>query len=75
MDDHGSCRCACAEYSRQAALRHGALRGQLRVLVAEWRQRARGDHFTRSGGYTAAAGGVEDALTADGQWRMPGDPQ
>lgn len=61
----------CAEYHRQAALRHSALRGQLRVLVAGWRQRARGDHFTRAGGFTHAAGEVEDALTADGQWPMP----
>ena len=64
------------EGCRQAALRHGALRGQLRVLVAEWRTLARRDAFTRAGGYAKAADGVEDALVADGGWRMPGgDPQ
>jgi hypothetical protein len=61
----------CDEYHRQAALRHGALRGQLRVLVAGWRQQAQRDHFTRAGGYNHAAGDVEDALTADAQWPMP----
>jgi hypothetical protein len=61
----------CDEYRRQAALRHSALRGQLRVLVAGWRQLAQGDHFTRAGGYTRAAGDVEDALTEDAKWPRP----
>lgn len=65
---------ACEGWRREASLRHGALRGQLRVLVSEWRQRARGDAFTRAGGFRAAADGLEDALTADGAWRAPTDP-
>jgi hypothetical protein len=56
-------------------VRHGALRGQLRVLVAEWRTLANRSAFARTRGYARAADGVEDALVADGGWRIPGgDP-
>jgi hypothetical protein len=63
------------EGCRQAALRHGALRGQLRVLIAEWRTLAHRDHFTRATGFTVAADGVETALSVDGKWQTPTDPE